>query len=407
MRFKLFVATAILLSITLPAQAEWNKVFTVEYLMGDADNRINARQAGLEQLKLKASSEVGTYIQSTTTLQESGDITESVQMIGASMVKLSEVSDKINLSPSGQMLLSITARASINEDELKRRVESLQQDKERARQLKILQIENADLRRELDLIHNELTVNSNSSNSTNLINKQNKTMVLLIKNNEAITQIFKPGTLLSMADKNKDEFEKIKQDLNERLLKEIINTRIYTQITSVEEKGNKYILYVKISWDMDYENYFNIIKNYLNVKKGKNKIDRTNALDFISSNKIIQEEFANENGLSISKPIDLTISIYSEKIYDYLSSKKINIKLKIKEKEVFIPVFYTEKTSSNYCAYNNEIKKNGDIICIVSQNMKSKRMHSFNEKKYNPIEIELTKEQAKQATSIEASMVMM
>src|ERR1022692_348331 len=99
---KKLILSVVLSLVCLSVHAEWSKTYSVDYLMGDGDNRVSARQTALEQVKLKASNEAGSYVESTTTLHEDGKLTESIQVIGASMVKLKLLSEAMSVNKSGQ-----------------------------------------------------------------------------------------------------------------------------------------------------------------------------------------------------------------------------------------------------------------------------------------------------------------
>lgn len=72
----------------------WSKNITVDYYLGDGDSKSTARELALEQIKLKASSEAGTYIQNTTALSND-NLREHIQVISASMIKLSNIKEEL------------------------------------------------------------------------------------------------------------------------------------------------------------------------------------------------------------------------------------------------------------------------------------------------------------------------
>lgn len=184
---------ALLVFVALPARAEWSKSFEVGYIMGDGDNRASARQAALEQIKLKASGEAGTYILSTTTLRENGDLTENIQIIGASLVKIVKSEESLSVNQSGQAVLLVKATTSLDERELARRVELLQQDKEKSRQVKLLQAENEVLRMDLAQIRNALAAKSDPAKIAGLLSRRDSTIKRLEDNGRTLTLFFERG----------------------------------------------------------------------------------------------------------------------------------------------------------------------------------------------------------------------
>jgi len=371
----------------LPAQAEWSKVYNIEFAMGDGDNRNSARQAGLEQLKLKASQEAGTYIQSTTTLENGDSLSQNIHMIGASMVKLTEEHDALTLQ-NGHAILQIGARATIDEAELARRVKAMQKDKEKAHQMEVLKAENDDLRRGLSVIRDSL--NGPGANSGKLLTQQDKTIQKLIDNQQSVGQVFESGTLLTMATENISELEKAKNNINENLFAPLLDTPVKAEILTVRKEGAKYVAMVNVSWKIDTARFIKVLSPYLNVRAGTN--DNRDGLSMT--------EYRNRHNQG---PHYL-----SEQIYDYIGQKGVNLKLKVGTKEYMIPVLYGDNNRQiGECRAenNNFTKKEASTICLVSQSANSHKIHAFGNDQTNPVRIELTQEQAAGASRIEATFV--
>lgn len=377
-----------MLFTSLPAHAEWSKIYDIDFAMGDGDNRNSARQAALEQLKLKASQETGTYIQNTTILQNSGDLTQSIQVIGASMVKLSEVHDTLALK-NGQAVLMVNARATVDEAELARRVKALQQDKEKSRQLSILQAENDQLRHGLAMIRNSL-MGPEAANAGKLITQQNAAIQKLTQNQESVGQIFSEGTLLNLADKNVVEFENIKSELDEKFFQPLMDTHVSADLLTVRKEGDKYVALVQLSWDIDADKYMKLLSQYLKGWTG----DYERNLGGLS--------FTAYRNRGNKGPHYL-----SEQIYDFLGSRSVNVKLEIGGKTAFFPVFYGDNSRMiGFCEPTvSPATGNPQTLCLVSQKESSHSLHSTASGQTNPVRIELTKEQAERATRLKATLV--
>ena len=137
-----FLAITTLTLLAMPQLTwAWTKDYSYEHKMGDNDSRNLAKEAAIEQIKLKAAQEAGTYIQGTTTLTN-GQLEETITQIGASIVKVVVQSDKISVNDAGNQLLTITANATVDESIMQERIKALQEDANKAKLLQQLASEN-------------------------------------------------------------------------------------------------------------------------------------------------------------------------------------------------------------------------------------------------------------------------
>lgn len=144
-----FLAAATLTLLVLPQLTwAWTKDYSYEHKMGDNDSRNLAKEAAVEQIKLKAAQEAGTYIQGTTTLSN-GQLEETITQIGASIVKVVVQSDKISVDDTGHQLLTVTANATVDETVMQERIKALREDANKAKLLQQLASENEKLRAEM------------------------------------------------------------------------------------------------------------------------------------------------------------------------------------------------------------------------------------------------------------------
>lgn len=388
---KHILAAAALLLITFPAHAEWSKPYEVDYIMGDGDNRASARQAAIEQIKLKASNDAGTYVQGTTTLHENGELTENIQVLSASLVKVSAPQEKLTVNSSGQAVLWVKAVATLDERELVRRVEALQQDKEKARQVKLLQAENEVLYKELATIRAGLASNNGTARAAELIAKQAATIKRMEDNGASITQVFARGTLTQLANRSTIEFDNAKRDLDEQFLAPLMNSQVTAQIESVEASGSDYVAMVRVGWTIDTMKLRPVLKRYLKVEgfNGEMSVYGADNLDSKGPTKL------------------------SERTYQYLATKGVDLQLKLGGKEVRLPVFYTAGLPSNCDLYSRVRSGKPAYLCLVSQKAASPQVRGLpatnngqSAVTSNPIRILLTKEEAERATRVEAELVM-
>ncbi|MGA8864887.1 MAG: hypothetical protein WB444_13880 [Gallionella sp.] len=390
---KIPVLGAILfLLVTFPAYAEWSKAYEVDYVMGDGDNKAGARQAAIEQIKLKASNEAGTYIQGTTTMRENGELTENVQMLSASLVKVGNTEDKLTVNASGQAVLWVKAAASLDEHELVRRVEALQQDQEKARQVKLLQAENEVLYQDLARIRAALATKSDPARTAEFLARQDSTIQRLDDNGNTITQVFARGTLLQLANRSTDAFDKAKDELDEQFLAPIMHSHVTAEIESVQVSGSDYVAMVRVGWTIDTLKLRPVLKRFLKVEG-------------------FNGDLAVYGGDNIASrgPNEL-----SERAYQYLATKGVDLRLKIGAKEVHLPVFYTASDGfGERCGLSDRVRgERSDYLCLVSQKAGNPEVRglsssdgAWTSRLSNPIRIHLTKEEAARATRVEAVLV--
>ena len=386
---KIYILAAVLMLATVPSYAEWSKSYEVDYAMGDGDNKTSARQAALEQIKLKASAEAGTYIQSTTTMQENGDLTQNVQMLSATMVKIGNAEEKLTVNQTGQAVLQVTAIASLDDGELFRRVQMLQKDKEKERQVKRLQAENEQLNKELARIRSALAINKDPASTASLLSMQNTTIKRIEDNGNTITKVFSRGTLLQMASQDSVDFEKAKRDLDDNFLNVILNSKISAEIESVEASGNGYAALVRVGWDVDTKKLYPVVQRYLTLSSLKN-------------GGISATSYENTNGSGPNK--------LSDRVYTYLATRGIDLKLNIGRKEVRLPVFYSvaDSTFGGCGSYGAIRKSDVRILCLVSHKADDTSVRSTSNTYSavsNPVRISLSKEEADEATRVDAVLV--
>lgn len=386
---KILLMTAML--FCLPAQAEWSKQYELAYAMGDGDTKGSARQAAIEQIKLKASSEAGTYVDSTTTLKADGSLTESIQMVSATMVKVSIGKESISVSPSGQAILNLVAVATLDDAELAKRVEVLRQDKEKARQMKVLQAENEALRVGLKKIRESLAAKADPATVAELLAKQDQTIRKLEKNGQTVTQVFSQGTLLQLASKNSDALNEAQRYFDEELYAYLLGTKVSANIEAVEQSGEGYVALVRVGWNLDLGKVKGILAKHLRVSKYA--IQRSDAYMQIS-------EYENENGKGVSN--------LSHHLYQYLAERAVLARISIGEASLALPVFYGGG-GWNACSepmlpsrWSWQLPKS---ICVTKQLESGENILGSNHP--NPIRIRLTKAQAEAATSVSAHMFLM
>lgn len=386
--FKLFWLVAALLS-SFAAHAEWTKQYTHHYVMGDADSRNSARQASFEQIKIEASNEAGTYVLGKTTLHSNGDLSESVQVISASMVRVFPYEETVSINEAGQSVLNITAMAVLDDSELAKRVQAIYEDKEKSRLIRMLQVENESLNNNLAQFRKALSSSVSTVSTEEIIQllaRQAKAMRKLSDNENAITLVFERGTLLEMAIKNTAAFDSAKYELNDRFYNVLLNSQVTTKIESVEAmKDGSYVANVRVGWGFNSKDIFQVLASYLHTTTTDGNV----------------MAFSYDN-LNSKGP-----SVLSDKLYFYLANKGIDLQITLAGKVVKLPFFYSEETVMKGCEPHSMARAGvAKSLCLVSQQLDSSVIRGNPWQPNNPIRILLTKEEAERATYVEAKWVL-
>lgn len=382
-RIKLVVLCAILCFPTL-ASAEWSKQLEVKYVMGDGDNRATARKAAMEMLRQKASNEAGTYVQKTTRLNEDGSLSESILAISASLIRITSPKESLSVNDSGQAVLQVDADVSLDDDELRHRIEELHQDQEKAGEIKRLQAENKLLRGNLDAIHAELATEDDPAKARALLEQQDRLLLQIEQNGQSVSQVFAPGTLLQMADQDAEDFDHARTVLDEKVYGSILSTPVMARLISVEATGNGYEANVRLGWKFNISQISPAFSQYLNVETYDGKI----------------VAFANQNIDNKGK------SPLSERVYRYMASNGIDLKLSIGDKTVYLPVFYSDNSLFEPCGLYTKVRDGEQkYLCLIPQAYNSAQAKGMGGVISNPVKIHLTKTQAQNASSVEAEFV--
>jgi hypothetical protein len=133
--------------LSVPSWA-WVKEYQTEYLLGDNDSRLVAKQNALNQIQLQAMQEAGTYIQGQTQLLNE-QLEERISQVSAAIVKLDVVSERFEFTAQGQQKLKLVARANVDESILQDRVRTLQIEANKVRNADKLAQDNQQMRQQL------------------------------------------------------------------------------------------------------------------------------------------------------------------------------------------------------------------------------------------------------------------
>ncbi len=261
MRFlasRFLVATTFTLLALPQLTFAWTKDYSYEHKMGDNDSRNLAKEAAVEQIKLKAAQEAGTYIQGTTTLTN-GQLEETITQIGASIVKVVVQGDKISVDETGHQLLTVTANATVDEAVMQERIKALQEDSNKAKLLQQLTSENEKLRAEMTALAQQRAKELDSEKLATIVAREATLRKDLATNLTSTEQVFKSVvSAMDIANQEalarKNEFDKIAAEWELKFFKPLRNPKILKADLidmKLSDDGTYYTGKIVIEWRDD------------------------------------------------------------------------------------------------------------------------------------------------------------
>jgi len=396
MKSIILLITMIALSFpTLLSANVWQQTFTVEYALGDGDSKTTARELALEQIKIKASNKAGSYIHSTSTLVNE-QFSENIQVIGASMVMLSGIQEHLTTN-NNRITLFVTALARIDESELKRRIDAMQRDKAKAKQITQLTKDNELLSVELRTIRLLLAKKqSNSTEVASILKRQSSLLKRFEYNAAAVKRVFTQGTLFQMAQTSSAKLEQVKAQLETEFFGALMQTQVKAEIVSVIDNEHDFTALVNVSWSMSKSLTFNTLNKHLShYKLDKGKLLKTETLSLNSNN--------NVGGKGKTT--------LSEQLFNYLGKQHVYIEIKLGNKYFQLPLFWSRKGGSfssckkDSSSYNGFVKSNG-LLCLTLLQDSRKAFHGIGYKQdENPIKFKLSKTEVHTITTIETKII--
>ncbi|MBK7299063.1 MAG: hypothetical protein IPI79_00770 [Moraxellaceae bacterium] len=185
--------------LSVPSWA-WVKEYQTEYLLGDNDSRLNAKQNALNQIQLQAMQEAGTYIQGQTQLLNE-QLEERISQVSAAIVKLDVLSERFEFTAQGQQKLRLVARANVDESILQDRVRTLQIEANKVRNTDKLAQDNQQMRQQLQKMEQQKLALENQLLRQKLSRLEQQQQLLSVSKPEVILPVVIPlqGTESSVA----------------------------------------------------------------------------------------------------------------------------------------------------------------------------------------------------------------
>lgn len=387
-----------LLALSLPTvlvAKTWQQTITVKYVLGDGDSKTTARELALAQIKIKASNQAGSYIHTTNTLLNE-QLSENIQVIGASMVMLSNITEQLT-TKNNHISLIVTALARIDESELKRRIVAMQHDKAKAKQITQLTKENALLSEELSIIRSLLTQkHSNSIQVATVLNRQSSLLKRFEHNAAAVKRVFTQGSLFQMAQRSSAQLEQVKGRLETEFFGALMQAQVKAEIVSVIENKNDFTALVSVNWKMPKSLSFNTLTKHLSDRNlNKSKLSKIEQLKL--------DSYGNVEGKGKT--------MLSEPLFNYLGEQHVYIEIKLGKKRFEVPMFWSRKGGSfsrctGAASVSNNFEKSNGLLCLTLSQDKHNELRGVGYKRNeNPIKFTLTPAEVRSITTIETKII--
>ncbi len=194
-----------------------------EYIMGDSDNRKEARMMALTQAKINASEVAGTYIESnfeSVTKQINGDTVDKVtkqelRSFSAAILQSEITNDTMEMLANKTTVYKVAIKARIDLGTLRERVKQLGEDKAKKDRLMGLEKENKDLSSALEKLSGQMRTLENAKSvkpeEIKVLRDERERLFTKIEKNEGATKvIFEKGSIQS-------EYEQKIAEVNEAI----------------------------------------------------------------------------------------------------------------------------------------------------------------------------------------------
>ena len=272
----------------------------------------SARQYAIKKLQYKAAEEVGAYVIHTEKLED-GDLKETIELISAAKVKLKNVVEIQSVKNNG-FVLTVQADASVDTKELLERVSYINENKS------------------LRSILSNVTVKV----LTELSDEQDNGMSLeLIKTYENILdRVLSKEEVNAFAGYSAVQLKSLITDIDLNVFAYLIeNTKIKTEIESIIDDRDHYIVNVRVGIQYDQMTLSTRLNQYWNVTN-RNRVHDYSIID--------SKKDANS-------PYPASLNKIA---FDYLSSKQLQLIISVGDEQVLIPISYMGNDSFGGCDVN-------------------------------------------------------
>lgn len=376
-----------LIMATFNSQA-WEAAVTTEYVLGEGDSRIMARKHVREALTVEAAKQGEMYVQTTTRLEDD-QLSEVVEVLGASMVRITDYEEHFKLNSTGATVLVASATATVDESELEQRIQKAQEDTSVQDELLRLSIENRRLRERLDKAR-AIGISDSFEKLEKRLADLSGAYRGLESNRASVNEVFEKGALLALADSYAVELEQAKATIQRNVLDEILDTEVDVELDGVKETPEGYRAQVMLGWKLDTPDFRKILSPWLTV--GRDRFGR--------------ELIQNPGSAAVQAKSKLSVDLY-----DWLAGQQIDVVVNVEGEEVTVPLLYSAYSfMSETCAPQpNAIGKDAtnnyferSRICMAEAPGRGEEFPGTHLE--NPLALNLTKAQVANATSVDVEV---
>lgn len=332
---------------------------SAKYVLGDNDTRIDARNIALNEAKRAASELAGTQVKSDLVIENDQILKDQITIVAASFMTVEVLKESMTASKDGRSVMEVTIRAHLDKSAIRSKLDAYRGDDKRQKELSSIQAENSRLQNELESLNAELSKIRNAANDGSVSQKPRAELVarrdVVISSIEEsqgqVRRVFEQGTLLGMAKKSGDDYQRALEVLNKQVIGYIkSNTKVKLSEPEFRDNGNgTYDVLVGVQWDSNstpikqkVDEFFTLdksyvqgeisISEYLNSKE-KQKRPFTNNL----FEKLFHQLVTIQINIG-DKSSQLTIATgtsdpFGRRSFEWISSGKGNDKIKTQYKE--------------------------------------------------------------------------
>lgn len=223
---------------------------TGEYVMGDQDTKVDARRIALEHAKLLAVEQIGTYLESETTVKNGQVTKDEIRTYASAIVKTTVLSENISLLENKTTIFQLKIRASVDIGALEIKVNEIKTNVKRKEKIAALQSENLRLIKELERLSAKLK-NEKAEEYRSLRQERENLFDKLEKNQNSIRIAFEKGTFLNLALEGKAKLEEDKNKIDDALKFISDNVKLTVGEPKIIYKGNSADLMIDVKWQIE------------------------------------------------------------------------------------------------------------------------------------------------------------
>ena len=367
----------------MSARADFTGPFSTEYVLGDGETKAVARLVAMDQLKTAAAAKAGSYVQSMTVLDNSKDLKESVEVLTASVVRLSDVKEQSTVNATGQLVLRLYATATVDEAELGRRVKALREDRAKGKLLERVQSENAMLRRDLEQIRLFQGRRTDPTAAFDFLRHQAEALKEIDDNGAAVEAVFAPGSIILAADEDEEKFAAAKRTVDHMVIDAVMGSQVNIAMDGAERVGGQYVVRASLVWKFNADELARSLRPYLEVT--------------VRDGDVRISGFDNREGRGPS-PL-------SERLFQYLATHGIDVVVSIGSSEVRVPVLYYGDDMMSTCGSYGAVRS-GPIkyICLVSKDRRAAMRRGDQGTEGDQVRIRVSEIEARKISQLTARM---